>query len=171
MATPDRARVVSTGGGATISNVTIAGASTYIETLLKMPTLSDVSDRISVRVCGTDNTASADETNAVYFEFDPQNHGGSNNWFGCNADGGVRNKVDLGIGPTANVWQKLRCEVRSGALESRFLVDDALVGVNPTNLPLGGFGIIAQVIKTLGVNPLAVHIDYVQLAQVFTAAR
>lgn len=167
-ATPDRSRILHANSSP--GNVFLGGgAAFYAEYMINTPTLQDGIDQWSDRRGFIDTAVSIEPTNGAYFECDLAVNG-NGNWWGVTANGGVRTKTDLGVGPAAGVWQKLRLEANAAGTSVRFLVDDVFIIANAANISTTvALWTASQMVKTLGlVNARTVKYDYVEPSATFS---
>ncbi len=133
----------------------------------QMPTLSNGTQNLSVRV-GPSDTTSGDFANGIYFECDFGVHA-SNNWFACTAKAGVRTKVDTGVAATAAAYQDFA--VITDGTTVTFYIAGVLVATISTNVPTALMFLSIQVTKTLGATALTARFDFVEYMHSYTAAR
>jgi hypothetical protein len=83
-----------------------------------------------------DQFGSADQDNGVYFRYTHSVNSGL--WEGVVAAGGVRSAVNLTVGPTASVYQKLEIDINEAGTEAQFYIDGTLRGTISSGLPGAG---------------------------------
>ena len=163
---------VSLRGANAANTFNLGNAKTWLEARVVITTAEDGTNRFSTRV-GFGDADAADFTDGAYFESSLAGNA-SANWFRCTANNGTRTKTDTGVAPVAGTYQRLRIKVNAAGTSVDFEIDGVSVGSNTTNIPKTSgreSGIAFQSIKTLGTTARTSRLDYVDMAQVFTAAR
>lgn len=132
------------------------GIFTY-EADIQVPILSTVAEEFAVR-CGFGDTAGADQTDGIYFEYD---RAASVNWQYCSAIGGVRSKSDSGI-VVSTGWVRLKVVLNAAATLASYYINGTLIGTLAANLPSGvAFGILHHIIKSAGLTARALYTDWI----------
>lgn len=119
-------------------------------------------------------TTAVDAQGGAYFETDYPNHGNSPVWFACTALGGVRTKVSTGVSQVAGTHQRLRIALTAdGNAVSlvTFLINEIVVAVISTNLPIANGSIAGQMIKSLGAANVIAVWDYYEVTTTFANSR
>jgi hypothetical protein len=141
------------------------GVGTYRkEMLVRVPILSNGTQRFVLRLGFGDNTGAGDNTDGVYFEYTDT---ASPNWMIRTARATVRTTQTSSIAVATNTWQKLGIIVQ-GTASASFYVNDVQAGTTiTTNIPSGSAavcGILNKIEKSVGTTARLAHIDYSKLA-------
>lgn len=166
-ATPDNVRVRSGG-----TPLVASGGKIFYESIVKVTTLEDGTNRFSQRI-GFGNNSTSDQTNGIYFEADLATHGDTK-WRAVTANNGTRKKTDTGVTATAGAYQHYRIKTNAAGTSVQFFIDDVLVATNTENIPntVGReFDPLFQVIKTLGSATREIVVDYMKVAKVNSTVR
>lgn len=148
----------------------LGGGPASFETLIQIPDLSDGTDTYSLRF-GFYDSASADATDGVYFEYDSASHA---NWRICAASNGSRTKTNTSVAVAPDVWIKLRLDVNADGTSAEFFIDGISVGTVATNIPTGAgrqTGIGALLLKSAGTNNRTAWFDYIWAKIALTTSR
>jgi len=159
--------------GATATDSVVFGTNNFskCETRLRLPVLSNGTDRYTSRACFYDAT-SGNATDGAYFEYTDNVNSG--NWVGKVYSNSSLQSTNLTVGPTAATWQKLEVQVDGYLGYAYFFVDGTLQATITTGIPLGasrGTGVRCIIESTSGANADLMEIDYLHVEQFYTPAR
>lgn len=146
------------GQQACLNDVYFGGGIFTYETCFQIPTLSDGTNNINVRLGYGDTASGADHVDGAYFEYDI---GTSANWLLCTAAGGVRTKTVSSVAVTTSFVQ-LKLVVNATGTSVEYFVNDVSAGTVTTNIPTAPTGYVNQVIKTLGSTQRDHYMDFVR---------
>lgn len=146
------------------------GGEAEFQATVQIPDLSDGTETYSFRI-GFIDSATADATDGVYFEYDT---GQSANWRICAANNGSRSKTTTSVAVAADAWINLRIVVNAAGTSAEFFVNGVSVGTISAQIPatagrLTGPG--AMILKSAGSTNRAVWIDWVWSRILFTTPR
>jgi len=159
--------------GATATDAIVFGTNNFskCETRLRLPALSNGTDRYIARACFYD-AASGNATDGAYFEYSDNVNSG--NWVGKVYSNSSLQSTNLTVGPAAATWSKLEVQVDGYLGYAYFFVDGTLQATITTGIPLGaarGTGVRCVIEATVGANPDLMEIDYLHVEQFYTPAR
>ena len=144
----------------TLINAIRFGNGTYtLETMMKLPTSSDPTNRYTLYIGFGDNTGAGDMVDGAYFQYNDSN---GNNWQIKAASNSTRTTTTTSTGIVGNTWTKLKVVVADVQM-AYFYVNDTLVGSINNNVPQGSgreTGIIFKIEKSAGTTARTVQIDY-----------
>lgn len=144
----------------TLINAIRFGNGTYtLETMMKLPTSSDPTNRYTLYIGFGDNTGAGDMVDGAYFQYNDAN---GNNWQIKAASNSTRTTTTTSTGVVSNTWTKLKVVV-SDVQMAYFYVNDVLVGSINNNVPQGSgreTGIIFKIEKSAGTAAGTVLLDY-----------
>jgi hypothetical protein len=152
------------------------GTTTY-NSAIRVTTLSDATNRYSLRV-GFKDTATANQVDGAYLLYD---EGGvttgstaSANWYCVTASNSTRTFTDTGTAVSAGGWDDIEIIVNGGGTSVGFYIDGVLECTHTTNIPTGtaralGHGV--QMLKSLGTTARTYDVDYQYARHDFTTAR
>lgn len=156
------------------NSVLFGGGRIWSKTLFRIPTLSDATNNIVVRLGMGDATTFADHTDGVYLEYDLATHG-DHKWRLCTANNGTRTKTDTGILAVASSTTMSRAliMVNADGTSVTARVDGvAAAAAVTTNIPTGVGRTTGPVwpmaLKQLGAGALTFTLDAVGFKQVLT---
>lgn len=173
-----RIGILAVGTGTTTTGVVAVGLNsgvmalgdgdTMIEQAIKMPVLSVLAERFTVRV-GFLSLAGGDPTNGAYFRY--ADNVNSGNWQLVTRSGGVETAVNLSTAPVANTWYKLTVIVNAAATLVTFYIDGVSVGTSSTNIGTANIGGGMQIVKSLGTTSRLLYSDFIFVTKKFTTPR
>jgi hypothetical protein len=144
----------------TLINAIRFGNGTYtLETMMKLPTSSDPTNRYTLYIGFGDNTGAGDMVDGAYFQYNDSN---GNNWQIKAASNSTRTTTTTSTGIVGNTWTKLKVVVADVQM-AYFYVNDTLVGSINNNVPQGSgreTGIIFKIEKSAGTTARTVLLDY-----------
>lgn len=153
------------------SSIRFGGGKHVFETRCRVPTLSDGTNRFTVRIGFGDNITT-DPTDGAFFRYvDSVNSG---NWVCVTRSNGVETTSNTSIAPTTTGWQKLRIEVNAAASSVEFFIDGTSVATITTNIPSGAgreTAINLGIVKSLGTTSREFEADWVYFKIIPTTAR
>jgi hypothetical protein len=162
---------VATGRAGLITDINTYrcdSGSTWLETMVRIPTLSNATQRFSLRL-GLIDSASADSTDGVYFEYDDSL---SANWRLCTANNAVRTKTNGADAVVASSTTMTRLAIVVTTTNADFFVNGLLSGSVTTNIPTTrSMGMGITLIKSIGTTARQVDIDMWHYKIEFAAAR
>lgn len=151
------AGVFSFGDGITLSEIRV-----------KLPVLSDGTNRFTIRV-GFVNSASGDSINGAYFRYvDNVNSG---NWQLITRSGGVETAVNTSTTVVANTWIKLSVLTDATASLVTYSVNGVSVGTINSNIGTTNIGMGISIVKSVGTTASLLYCDYQLGMKTFTSAR
>jgi hypothetical protein len=127
--------------------------------LLRIPTLSNGTDRFTISVGLTDDTTlgGGNEVNAVNFTYlDNVNSG---KWFARTAAASPRSSADAGITVVAGTWYLLEAVVNAAGNSVAFYVGGVLKATIVTNIPTARVIPYAAILKALGTTSRNFDVD------------
>lgn len=173
----------TTTGRAAIGQSTVVGASPLIlgggtvvyDAIVKIPTLSDATERYIIRL-GLCDAVGADCTDGAYFEYDES---ASANWRCKTASNSVRTTNTSTTAVAAATYVRLTIVVNAAGTSVAFYLDGVEVtggSCSPiaTNIPTGASratGWFANILKSAGTTARTAWVDYQDVRQVFTSQR
>ncbi|KAB2842313.1 hypothetical protein F9K50_02260 [bacterium] len=153
------------------SSIRFGGGKHVFETRVRIPTLSNGTDRFTVRIGFGDNITT-DPTDGAFFRYvDNVNSG---NWVCVTRSNGVETTSNTSTAPTTTGWQKLRIEVNAAASSVEFFIDGTSVATIITNIPSGSgreTAINLGIVKSLGTTGREFEADWVYFKVIPTTAR
>jgi hypothetical protein len=133
---------------------------------VKLPVLSNATDRFAVRVglIDTDTGASVD---GAYIEYDEVT---SANWRTVTANNSARTANNSALVVTANQFYRFKivCKPNAGAANVLFYLNNALLFTHTANIPVTStraFGMGAQINKSVGTASRIFQVDYLMFHQ------
>ncbi len=159
------------------SAIRLGGGAYEAHAMLRVPVLSNATDRFYVYGCATD-ALSVESTDGVYFRYLDSVNGGK--WECVTRNSSTETAVDSGIAVAAATWYGLKVAVNAAGTSAGFWISVAgaaytLVATITTNIPTAaGRGITAcstQIRKALGTTARTLDVDYMYAKQRFTTAR
>lgn len=148
-----------------------------IETDVRVPTLSTISERFVIKVGLFNEITAIDETDAISFIYDEggvsTGSAASANWQICTANSSTRTYTTSSVAVGANTWHKLKIEINAAGTSVEFFVDGASVGTHATNIPTGARNVTmaAGIFKSIGTTDRSFHMDYYSAELTFTTPR
>jgi len=160
-------------GGNSNQSIYFGGGQADFESMHQIPVLSNGVNNVVVRD-GYGDSANLDYTDGVWLEYDLAVNG-SQNYFLCTANAGVRNRVDTGRIAVAGANRKLTMRVNAAGT----LVTAAIDGVASANslaltIPVTAARVTQislQTTKQAGAGAMSVFRDYYWHRQTFTVPR
>lgn len=147
---------------------------TYFTARIRIPTLSDATNRYVLRVGFGDND-SADMVDGVYFEYDDS---ASAFWRTKSSSNSVRTIINSSVTVAINTWYRLDIEVNDAGDEAKFYIDDVLVAThnaaNGYNIPTGAgreTSVGTFVIKSIGTTARTILLDWMGMRMELTTPR
>lgn len=141
---------------------------------IRVPTLSDGTNNIVVRVGPGDATTFADHVDGIYFEYDFATNG-DHNWRICAANNSTRTKTTTAITLVANTWQELELRLNAGGTSlTGYIAGTQVPTPVTTNIPTAARAASPaafMALKQLGAGALTAQVDWWSFAQLLTAAR
>ena len=126
-----------------------------------IPTLSDATQRFTLRLGFGDTTTLTDETDGIYFE---SLDSISVNWQCCTASNSTRTKTASTTAVAAAAWTVLKIVVNSDGTSAEFFVNNVSIGTNTTNIPIAiGREFFSKliIIKSVGTTARTILVDKV----------
>jgi len=159
--------------GSPYANSFLFGGGVYTFEADLMPAqLSTPGDTFAVRV-GFGDTYSGDNVDGAYFEY--TDVGITPNWYRCTASNSVRTKIDTGIAVVPfPAWTRLKIVVNADGTLAEFFINGVSAGSNAANIPTGPgreTSAVMSFVKTVGINPMALYIDWAWLHIDLTTSR
>lgn len=170
--------VMSIGTGTTSTGAVFIGTNTGVfsfgdgitlsEIRVKLPVLSDGTNRFTIRV-GFVNSATGDSINGAYFRYvDNVNSG---NWQLITRSGGVETAVNTATTVVANTWIKLSVLTDATASLVTYSVNGVSVGTINSNIGTTNIGMGMSIVKSAGTTASLLYCDYQLGMKTFTSAR
>lgn len=133
------------------------------ETKLRIPTLSDSSQRFYVRAGFVNSSAVASTTDGIYFRYIDNLNSGQ--WQLVCISGSTATVTNTASAPIANTWYKLRIVINSAASSVGFYIDGVLVGTITTNIPTNAATLqgIWGIERTVGTTARTLDSDYMYI--------
>ena len=131
------------------------------ETDVYIPTLSTVGDEYAIQL-GFGDTSGPDAIDGAYFKYDRLAAGV--NWRLKTSSNSARTDTDSTIAVAAGAWTRLKIIVNASATLVSFYINGVLAGTVSTNIPSGAgreTGLLCQILKSAGLNPLTFYMDWV----------
>lgn len=148
------------------------GGTIILEAVLKIPTLSDGSERFTVRFGFAESVNSALVDGAM---FEYRDNLTSGNWNPTTANNSASTTASGGASVAASTsWTRLTIVVNAAGTQVDFYVDGTLAGTSTTNIPTSAgreTGIRIGIVKSVGTTARTVTLDYIWLSQLLTNAR
>lgn len=144
---------------------------TEFRQLVRVPTLSDGTNRFIAQFGISDATITGDVSNGVYFEYSDNVNSG--NWTCCAALASTRTKINSGIPVVAGAWTEIVFRTHSDGNGADFSVNGVAAGSVTSNMPTGvNTGIKPlHFKKSLGTAARSIQSDYVFLGYSFRPGR
>lgn len=146
----------------------------YIEYMIKTPTLATSSEDYILDVGMADNTVystlpAGGHTDGIFFQY---NRGVSGDFWRCiTVNAGGTPTTTVTTTPVSTGWTRLGIEI-SGTSTVKFKVAGTVVATHTTNIPSGrDCGFLMKLNKTLGTANSDMYVDYFRLMSFFTANR
>ena len=166
--------------GSNVNSIAIGGGQIEYEACVRIPTLSDATNRYALLFGLFDTNSAANQTDGCYILYD---EGGVSTgstaaayWQTVTAANTARtfNTALTQITVAINTWYKLRIVVNPAGTEVRFYINDVQVAAHAANIPAGtarlvGFGHL--LIKSIGTTARTALIDFLSFNQTFTTPR
>lgn len=151
---------------------------TVWEGRVRVPTLSDATNRYQLVVGFIDTETAASQVDGAFFAYDEGGVGNglaaSANWKAVTASNSVRSNSDTTIAVAAATWYRLRIEVNAAGTEAKFYIDGTLRATITTNIPNAAsrqFGFGWLLIKSVGTTARTFDVDYIAFHKEFTTPR
>jgi hypothetical protein len=162
---------IGIGGTVGIAAIRLGAGAWVGEIDIRIPTLSDGTNRFTFFGPFNDNRAGTG-TDAVMFRYVDNVNSGK---FECvTRANGVETATDSGITVVANQFYKLRVEIDATASSVAFSIDGVLKATNTTNIPSGSgreTGVFIGIVQSLGATSRNLDIDYALLTGTLTTPR
>lgn len=153
---------------ANTTSVQLGSASLRFGIIAKIHTLSDSSQRFTIR-SGLSDANSGDGTNAVFFRYADDVNSGK--WAAACRSGATETSIDTGVTADTN-WHRWEFVVDSAATEVEFFIDGTSVGTITSNIPTGGTSFLPGMIqKSVGTSGRNFHIDAYWYVITFASSR
>jgi len=151
------------------STLTFGGGQWTWEGLIQIPTLSNGTDRFTVRV-GFVNSVSGDGTDGVFLRYvDNVNSGKCVMVTRNNSTETATNSTST---PSAATWYHVKIVVNAAGSLATFYVDGSSIGTISTNIPTSrGTSLGASNVKSAGTTSRPFYLDYYQLEYIPTSVR
>lgn len=137
---------------------------------IQLPNLSDGTDTYQFIFGFGDNATARDQTDGAYMVYD---QAVSPNWQIVTANNGTRTTTVSSVAVTTS-WVKLSVVVNAAGTLATFFVNGVSIGTISTNIPTASgreFGMLANIIKSVGTNGRVFYIDYMWPKCVLTTPR
>lgn len=153
----------------TESGLLLDSGTITLEWVIKIPTLSDGSNRFTIRCGALDNFAPAEGTNAVEFRYiDNVNSG---NWVMVTRNGGSETATNTATA-VGTGWTRLTIILTPLTPLATFYVGGVSVGTITTNIPTTNVvGLQTQIVKSVGTTSRSVLCDYGYILNTLPASR
>jgi hypothetical protein len=142
---------------------------TTLEWRIRVPVLSDATDRFTVMVNLGTGTAFPGNAQVGFYYRDDLNGG---KWLAASRNSAIETTADTGVAVVAGTWYALRAVCNAGGTSVSFFVNGAAAGTITTNIPAAGstaYGL--AIIKSAGTTSREVHADWFWVEKLFTTAR
>ena len=155
----------------------IGQGQTVFTALLRVPTLSDATNRFHLRFgLGDVNSSATAITNGCFIVYD---EGGvstgstaSANWQAVSASSSSRTWTNSSTSVAAGTWYVLQIEMNAAGTSIVYKVNGTTIATHTTNInTTPGLQFVVQIMKTAGTTSRTTDVDYVSLKQKFTTAR
>jgi hypothetical protein len=164
------------GIGTTASIMRMGGGRIILETSVRIPTLSDGTQRFQFLsgLSSTNNSTSIG--NGILFAYDEggvsSGSSASANWQVATMLGGARTWTTTSVPVVANQFYKLTIEINDACTSVVFKIDGTIVRTETLTLPSStDIGLMTQIYKSIGTTARTVEVDYISFKQKFTTAR
>lgn len=164
--------------GGYMAGILFGDGATVWEARVRVPTLSDATNRYQLVVGFMDTNTAASQTDGAFFCYD---EGGvsnglaaSANWRAVTASNSVRSNADTTVAVAAATWTRLRIEVNAAGTSAAFYINGTLRATLTTNIPTASarqFGFGHLLIKSVGTTARLFDCDYVAFHKEFTTPR
>lgn len=147
----------------------LGGGQYYLKFLVKIPTLSNGTDRFQVYIGLADDKGGATNEECWFTYIDTLNSG---QWVGqTRTGGGTITSVSSSIAVTTG-WTKLEMIINAAGTSVQFFVGGVSIGTSSTNIPISsGIGPIIQIIKSVGTATRNLYCDLFKYKIALTTAR
>lgn len=152
----------------------LGNAGTYfVEYLIRIPTLSNGTERFRLRLGFSDKAAAddTDPTDGVFFRYKDDVNSG--NWELVARSNSTETVTNAASGPSTNTWHRLRIEVNNGGTLCSFYMDDVLLGTVASNIPNTAarlVGIGHDIAKSLGTTDRTFEVDRLTFGILFNGS-
>jgi hypothetical protein len=155
------------------SSLLLGGGRLICNWLVQLPTLSDGTDTFTIR-CGLGDSASADFTDGVYFEYTDSVNDGK--WDIKTASNSSRTTENTNNTVTAGQWDRLTIDVNADGSSAAFYVNGTQCTNSPivSNIPTGAgrhTGFVIHMVRSAGTDARDLYIDLFSAYQKLTATR
>ena len=152
-------------------SILLGSGAAYAYGSFRIPTLSDGSNRFTVRA-GFIDTGAGDGTDGAFLRYADNVNSGK---FQCvTRAASSETATDTGVTAVAGDWYAFEIVVNSGATSATCAINGAVVATNSTNVPSGTgqeTGIAAGVYKSVGTTERVLDLDFIAGKIDFTSAR
>ena len=139
------------------------------ETMIRIPTLSDGTNRFSVR-SGFWNSIAGDGTIGIGIRYVDNVNSGK--WVIVTRQSSIETVTNTNLTVSTSQWYKLRIEINSDATEVKFYINDVLEATHTTNIPQNSeVNALANIVKSSGTTARTINIDYAYLHLNLNSAR
>jgi hypothetical protein len=146
-------------------NGILIGNSWYwrFDTMVRINTLSAALERYTYRA-GFIDSPSAESTDGVFFRYVDNVNSGQ--WQLVCRSNGTETATNSTSAPAAATWYRLSIIINPGGTSAEFFVNGTSIGTCASNLPTGagrGTGFGSLVIKSIGLTPETIDLDYLEI--------
>lgn len=129
---------------------------------IRIPTLSDATNRFVIRLGFTDVNTGAVPTDGAYIEYDEVS---SANWRTNARNNAAGAAVSSSSAVAAATWYrfKITCTFESSVLTLRFFINDTLIATRTTDIPTGtarAMGMGISILKSVGTTARTMQVDW-----------
>jgi hypothetical protein len=154
-------------GGAINPSIILGGGALSINWVISVAILADVTNDYILRV-GLGDTATTDQANGCYFEYNYAVNSG--NWICKTANAGSRTTTNSAI--AASSWVNLGININAGATSVVFLINGVVVQTHVADIPTAAVTPMVYVETTAGTTAAdSTLVDLFYMTQVLTTSR
>ena len=153
-------------------SVSFGDGKTTLEAVIRIPTLSNVTEEFQFAFGFVDGVAAALSVDSVNFRYDRATDGDF--WLLITRNNNVETKIVTAIPVVAAQWYRLRIEVNASGTSVAFYIDGVLAGTIATNIPGSAgreTGVGGRILKSVGTTARFAEIDYVEVGKELTSSR
>lgn len=154
----------------TLSQIFFSGGQVAFQTSIFIPTLSNATQRYSLRIGFGDNVAAGNFVDGVYIEYDDSL---SANWQYATSSNSTRTKNNSTV-TVATGWNELKIIVNSTGTNADFYINNTLLGSITTNIVttlVRATGVVIKIEKSVGTTASLIYCDYLAFNKKFSTLR